>query len=177
VIDLRDVTRARLDGAWKRAGKYLRGPCPLCKTSKQSQAFAVSDGGWHCFACHEKGGIRDFYEKILHERPPFREKTTAAYRQDERTRQQIRDLEVFGHRVASARMLDAIRRKLKTLGPDDLDAVWDLRELEEAIEACIDDMGSFREAHWPKILRMYLDRMESDAKAAKAKEAKAVASQ
>jgi hypothetical protein len=41
-----------------------RGPCPLCKTSANSQSFSLFDTRWTCFACGQKGDVIDL-EKAL----------------------------------------------------------------------------------------------------------------
>lgn len=157
MTDLRELAESRGLNL-KRFGKVLRGPCPLCKTSRDSQAFIVFETGYYCHACGASDGILAFYRQVLGEVPPehlFEYGSSPA--PDERKRIKARDLDVFEHKAAAARILGAIRKRLRELGPDDIEEVWELREIEEDFEAAID-----RTAQVPaKTLRLYLDRLEA----------------
>jgi phage/plasmid primase-like uncharacterized protein len=56
-----------------------RGPCLICGTSDQSQAFSVRGDRWRCFACNEHGDVVDLVSKI--DRVPLPEaiRRTAVY--------------------------------------------------------------------------------------------------
>jgi len=41
-----------------------RGPCPLCKTSKDSQSFSFKGNLFLCFACGAKGNTAQLYAKV-----------------------------------------------------------------------------------------------------------------
>lgn len=41
-----------------------RGPCPICGTSRTSQAFSVRSGRWRCFACGAHGDAVDLVQAI-----------------------------------------------------------------------------------------------------------------
>lgn len=41
-----------------------RGPCPVCGTSKTSQAFSVKDARWKCFACGAGGDVIELVARL-----------------------------------------------------------------------------------------------------------------
>jgi phage/plasmid primase-like uncharacterized protein len=48
-----------------RLDRHGRGPCPLCKPSERSTAFATRDGRWTCFRCGEHGDAIALVRHVL----------------------------------------------------------------------------------------------------------------
>lgn len=145
-MDLREIARERL-GIHKRSGDLVRGPCPLCKTSKYSSAFVVWETNYYCLACGERGGVRRFFTDVLHEEPPRRLAPRSP-------RPPSVEPDILAANAWLAIVRTELTRRIAT-GPAD---VFDLYDLLQRIEDALDARARMG---WHERQALWRSRMEA----------------